>query len=145
MDGKDSGRLMDAKNRELLNLLQESFPIESRPFLMVGEQLGISEDEVICRVSALKEEGYIRRIGGIFDSKTLNYYSILCALSIPDDRIPEVAGAINAYGGVTHNYVRNHRLNMWFTLIAPSRESAEKILKEIEEKMQAGQIFSFPA
>lgn len=119
--------------------------MESAPFRVLGEQLGMSEGEVIQRIGTLKRNGYIRRIGGIFDSGRLGYYSTLCALSIPEERISEVAAIINGYNGVTHNYIRNHSLNMWFTLAAPSKETARKTLKEIEEKAQTGQILSFPS
>ncbi len=136
---------MDEKDGELLNLLQGKFPMESAPFRVLGEQLGMSEGEVIQRIGTLKRNGYIRRIGGIFDSGRLGYYSPLCALSIPEERISEVAAIINGYNGVTHNYIRNHSLNMWFTLAAPSKETARKTLKEIEEKAQTGQILSFPS
>lgn len=136
---------MDLKDRELLNLLQEGLPAEDRPFLTLGNRLDISEDEVILRVEALKENGYIRRIGAVLDSRRLDYYSTLCALSVPEERIDEVAAIVNGYTGVTHNYIRNHALNMWFTLIAHSMEKAGEILGEIEAKAQVGKPQSFPA
>ncbi len=136
---------MDTIDRQLVNLLQEKFPIASRPFLILGQQLGICEDEVIDRIKTLKENGYIRRIGGIFDSGHLGYSSTLCALSVPADRVDEVAAIINGYNCVTHNYLRDDHFNMWFTLIAPSKERLEEILKEIREKTTINQILSLPS
>lgn len=136
---------MDTIHRQLINLLQEKFPIASRPFLILGEQLGICEDEVIARIKALKESGYIRRLGGIFDSGHLGYSSTLCALSVPSTRVDEVAAVINGYDCVTHNYLRDDHFNMWFTLIAPSKEKVEEILNEIREKTAVNQILSLPS
>ncbi|KNY28058.1 AsnC family transcriptional regulator [Pseudobacteroides cellulosolvens] len=136
---------MDNTDRELLNLLQEKFPIHKRPFLVLGEQLGISEDEVINRIKMLKENGYIRRIGGIFDSRSLGYFSTLCAISVPAQRIDEVSDIINGYSCVTHNYIRDGALNMWFTVIASSREKVDEVLEEIREKSQISRILSFPS
>lgn len=136
---------MDMKDRELLNFLQERFPVESRPFLTLGKQLCISEDEVIQRITLLKENGYLRRLGGIFDSRLLEYYSTLCGLSVPEERIDEVAAILNGESGVTHNYLRDHSINMWFTLITCSKEKAEEVLEIIREKAQIHQILSFPS
>lgn len=136
---------MDNTDRELLNLLQEKFPIHKRPFLFFGEQLGISEDEVINRIKMLKENGYIRRIGGIFDSRSLGYFSTLCAISVPAQRIDEISDIINRYSCVTHNYIRSGALNMWFTVIASSREKVDDILEEISKKSQISRVLSFPS
>lgn len=130
---------------KLLNLLQNSLPVESRPFLALGKQLGITEEEVIERIGMLKKNGYIRRIGGIFDSRKLNYFSTLCAIKVPKDRIKEVAEVINNYNGVTHNYIRNHSFNMWFTLIAPSAEKIGEILADIKFKTKINEILNMPA
>ena len=110
---------MDKINKNLLNLIQSNFPIESRPFLKIANELDISENQVIDMIKELENDGYIKRIGGIFDSRKLGYSSTLCAIKVPFDRITEVAEIINSYNGVTHNYIRNHSYNMWFTVIAP--------------------------
>lgn len=136
---------MDNIDRELLNLLQDRIPTVSRPFLVLGEQLGISEDDVLNRIKVLRENGYIRRIGGIFDSRRLEYFSTLCVLSVPTQRIDEVAAIINGYSCVTHNYIRDNSLNMWFTLITTSREKVEEFLEEIREKSQISRILSLPS
>lgn len=136
---------MDRIDMELINLLQNRFTVESRPFLTLGGQLGITEEEVIERIGKLKENGYIRRIGGIFDSRKLGYFSTLCAMEVPENRIEEVAEIINSYSGVTHNYVRNHAFNLWFTLIASSEEKMGEILADIKFKTKIDGILNLPA
>ncbi|AKL96805.1 transcriptional regulator AsnC family [Clostridium aceticum] len=136
---------MDMLDKKLLTLLQSDFPISHRPYADLGEQLGITEEEVIKRISELKEEGIIRRVGGVFDSRKLGYYSTLCALQVPEEQVPQVADVINTFPEVTHNYIRNHDYNMWFTLIGPSKEYVEKRIEEIQQKTRAEEIMNLPA
>lgn len=137
--------MLDQKDKDILNLVQGDFPITSRPFLTVAEKVGLTEDEVIQRLAAMKEKGLIRRIGGIFDSKKLGYHSTLCAIRVPEDRLQEVGDHINSYINVTHNYIREHSYNMWFTLIAPSEEAVEQILTEIRNETGIDDVINLPA
>jgi len=118
---------------KILHILQNEFPLEEQPFLALAEQLGISESDVLERVAEMKASGLIRRIGGIFDSGRMGYYSTLCAVEVPTGRIAEVGQIINLLPGVTHNYLRDHAYNMWFTLTAASPEKAASILTEVEK------------
>jgi DNA-binding Lrp family transcriptional regulator len=115
-------------------MLQEDFPVEPRPFLALANKMNITEGEVIELIKEYKEVGYIRRLGGVFDSKSLGYKSTLCAMEVPECKIEEAANIINSYPGVTHNYLRNHKYNIWFTLTAQSIESIERIIEEIKLK-----------
>ncbi|MPQ30894.1 Lrp/AsnC family transcriptional regulator [Clostridium estertheticum] len=135
---------MDKTNKNLLNLIQSNFPIESRPFLKIANELDISENQVIDMIKELKNDGYIKRIGGIFDSRKLGYSSTLCAIKVPLDRITEVAEIINSYNGVTHNYIRNHSYNMWFTVIAPSIIEVKEFLNDIKVKTDIDEIIELP-
>ena len=135
---------MDKNSKDLLNLIQSNFPLESRPFLKIARQLNISEKQAIDIIKELKSDGYIKRLGGIFDSRKLGYYSTLCAIKVPLQRIPEVAKLINSYNGVTHNYIRNHSYNMWFTVIAPSIEDVKEFLNEVKIKTDIEEIIELP-
>lgn len=123
----------DQIDGKILDILQNEFPLEERPFLAIAGQMGISEADVLERIAAMKASGLIRRIGGIFDSGRMGYYSTLCAIEVPSDRIAEVGQLINRLPGVTHNYLRDHEYNMWFTLTAASPEKAASILAELEK------------
>lgn len=136
---------MDNIDKKLLNLVQNGLPIESRPFLTVGKKLGITEEEVINRLEKLKRETFIRRIGGIFDSKKLGYVSTLCAISVPEERIEDVSKIINEYEEVTHNYIRNHHYNMWFTIIAQSKEKIDEVIRDIKSKAEINRIINLPS
>lgn len=137
--------MKDAVDKRLITLIQANFPVTERPWAAIGGELGISEEEVIARVGAIYESGEIRRVGASFDSRRLGYASTLCAAHVPAVKLENAIETINAYHNVTHNYERNHHYNVWFTLIAPSRERIRAILDEIEKKAGIGPILDLPA
>lgn len=136
---------LDSKDRELLNLIQTAFPISPTPYAELGRALGMSEDEVLARLARLKEGKIIRRLGGIFDSRRLGYKGTLCAMRVPAERVDEVAEVVNSYLEVTHNYLRDHAYNMWFTALALSEERLQEILKEIKTRTGIREIMTLPA
>lgn len=136
---------MDDLDRRILNEIQSYFPIEARPYLVVGRRLGIAEEEVVRRVQRLKEKGIIRRIGANFDSREIGFFSTLCGARVPKERLEGFVAKVNSYPGVTHNYLRLSPFNVWFTLIAPSEARIEECLMEIEEATGVSGIMSLPA
>lgn len=125
---------LDDKDREILNATQKGLPLVSQPFAWLAERVELSEEEVISRLKFMKEAGYIRRLGGIFSSQKLGWNSILLAARVPDDRLPDVKKIVNAHQGVTHNYLRNHDYNMWFTLSVPPEKELEEEIKMLEQQ-----------
>ena len=119
-------------DKSLLNLLQGNLPVCSHPFAALADELGTDEQTVLTRVQMLKQEGYLRRIGTFFNSNKLGYKGTLVALRVEPDKIETVAEAINRYPGATHNYEREGRYNLWFTLLTPCLETEKKILDEVE-------------
>ena len=122
---------LTAFDKSLLNLLQCNLPVCSHPFAKMAEQLETDEATVITRLRELKAAGYLRRIGTFFDSNGLGYQGTLVALSVEPSEIGAVAAAINRYPGATHNYEREGKYNLWFTLLTPSVEKEKNILAEV--------------
>ncbi len=135
---------LDDLDRAILNEIQSHFPIVSRPYAEVGRRLGAPEEEVIRRVQAMQEAGVIRRLGANFTSRKLGYTSTLCAARVPPEALDRFVAEVNRHPGVTHNYLRRHRFNVWFTLIAPSEDRLNEILSEIT-RATGIQILSLPA
>ena len=125
---------MDAVDRKILNILQRNFPLVAEPFKAVAEKVGISEDDVLLRIKRMKQDGIIRRIGAVFDSRKLGFVSTLCAATVPDDQLKAFVEVVSACPGVTHNYRRHHEYNVWFTFIAPSEDDLKKNLAEIRNR-----------
>jgi siroheme decarboxylase len=136
---------MDAIDQKILNRIQHDFPITSRPYHQLAEELELNEDEVRKRIINLKKQGIIRRIGAIFDSKNLGFKSTLIAMKVPLEKLEEVVKVINNYSGVTHNYQREHDYNIWFTLIAESEGKIKEIIAEISSRTGIKDILDLPA
>ena len=136
---------MDDTDREIINAIQSDYPISPRPYLELGKRFGVSESEVLERVKRLKESGIIRRIGANFNSRKLNFTSTLCAARVPKEKLTGFVEKVNSYSGVTHNYLRDHEYNVWFTFIAPSMEKVEEALKEISETTGVPEVRNLPA
>ncbi|MGD9245335.1 MAG: AsnC family transcriptional regulator [Desulfobacterales bacterium] len=136
---------IDDMDRAILNLIQSDFPITPRPYLAIAQRLGFSENDVIKRLNRLKKKGIIRRIGGNFVPEKLGFVSTLCAARVPEDKIQSFAKAVNRYPGVTHNYQRDNKYNVWFTFIAPSMKEIEKNLENISRQTGIKKIINLPA
>ncbi len=122
LDASPEG-MLDSVDRRILGVIQSRFPLESRPYAVIGEELGLAEEEVLERVRALKKRKIIRRLGANFQSAKLGFRSSLCAAKVPDAALEAFIAEVNRHPGVTHNYLRDHAYNVWFTLIAPSWEA----------------------
>jgi siroheme decarboxylase len=110
---------LDDHDRRLMNLLQSSFGIEPNPFETIAGQAELSADEVMARARRLLDERIIREITPIFDTRALGYESMLVAARVDSDNPHRAAAVINAHPGVSHNYLRTHRFNLWFTIATP--------------------------
>jgi DNA-binding Lrp family transcriptional regulator len=122
---------LDETDKKLLNLMQGRFPIEPRPYLRVAELAEVSEDEVMRRVQHLLDERIIRQVTPIFDTRALGYASMLVAAKVDPENPHRAAKVINQHPGVSHNYLRNHDFNLWFT-IATEPDSALGLERTLE-------------
>ncbi len=107
---------LDDLDKRLLNLMQGHFPIAPRPYQHVAAEAGIDEQDVIARVQRLLDERIIRQVTPIFDTRALGYSSMLVAAKVDPENPWRAATVINAHPGVSHNYLRNHEFNIWFTI-----------------------------
>lgn len=122
---------LDDLDKRLLSIIQSGFPLEPRPYAVLGKELGIDEEETLKRVRALREKKIIRRMGANFQSAKLGFRSTLCAAKVPEEKLELFIAEVNKCPGVTHNYLRNHLYNVWFTVIAPSWDATLEELKSI--------------
>jgi siroheme decarboxylase len=136
---------MDELDKTILNRIQTRFPLTPRPFAAIADELGATENEILERVSRLKDNGIIRRIGGNFVPGKVGFVSTLCAAQVPREKLDLFARTVNTFSGVTHNYLREDTFNVWFTFIAPSMDIIHDHLATIAEKTGVDRILNLPA
>jgi siroheme decarboxylase len=136
--------LLDITDRKLLNQVQMEFPLCREPFAELGSILDIREDEVLKRLQDLKKEKIIRTINAVFESARLGYHSTLVAMHIDEQRVEQAAIRINHQAGVSHNYLRNHYFNLWFTLSAPRDTNLDSVAAQLGEAVAAERTLSLP-
>ena len=110
---------LDDDDKRLMNLLQSRFPLDPEPFAAVAELAGLPLDDVLERTQRLLDARIIREITPIFDTRALGYSSMLVAAKVDSDNPHRAAKIINSHPGVSHNYLRTHEFNLWFTIATP--------------------------
>ena len=130
---------MDEFDKELLNEIQWTFPLVTRPFDAIAKKFETTPENIKKHLNELKEIGVLRQLIAIFDTRKLGYTSSLVAMEIESEQLDFVASQINRHPGVSHNYEREHQFNLWFTLAVPPgadlQEEVEKfnVLKGIKK------------
>jgi heme b synthase len=136
---------LDEVDGKLISVIQTEFPVVRRPFDELSAKLAVPAAELIRRVERLKKRGVIRRLGAIFDSGRLGYVSTLVAAEVPAGQLDESARVVSALPGVTHNYRRDHRYDLWFTLSAPSQGEIDETLARLRQRAPWATFHSLPA
>jgi siroheme decarboxylase len=110
---------LDETDKRLMNLLQSSYPLEPEPFELIASEAELEREEVKARTRRLLDERIIREITPIFDTRALGYSSMLVAAKVDSENPHRAARIINSHPGVSHNYLRTHEFNLWFTIATP--------------------------
>ncbi len=136
MDAKEHCKL-DSQDKELLQYLQDAFPVAKNPWAEIGEKLGITAEEVLSRSQRLFSGGVIRKLRTILNGQKIQACSsTLMAMRVPAERMEEVVSVVNEYMSVTHNYQREHDYNLWFTVTTcgSSGKDLRSTVEEIKER-----------
>ena len=123
---------MDSTDRSIVNALQQGFPVSERPYRDAAALLGVSEDELIVRISRLLEDGVLTRFGPLYQAERLGGAYALAAMRVPQADFEHVAAAVNALPEVAHNYARDHEFNLWFVLATENRDGIARAAGRIE-------------
>jgi DNA-binding Lrp family transcriptional regulator len=137
---------LDEVDKRLMNLLQSSFPLAPEPYELVASEAGLDSAEVKARTQRLLDERIIREITPIFDTRALGYSSMLVAAKVDGDNPHRAAAIINSHPGVSHNYLRTHEFNLWFTIATPpdSRLGLDGTLEVLRRLTGAESIRQLP-
>lgn len=128
---------LDIHDRQILNILQSSFPLVPTPYAAIAQQVGLPEEEALSRIAELRRQRILRQVSAIFDTRRLGYRSSLVAMRFSPDRLPEGARIINEHPGVSHNYERTHAYNLWFTIAVPPSQTIEQAVEDLARKSGA--------
>lgn len=134
---------MSTLDKELINLLQDGFPLTPRPFLKVAEQLNSSEAEIMQRIQVLLDDGILSRFGPMYQAERMGGGLTLAAIKVTEEDYDRVTEQVNAFPQVAHNYRREHELNMWFVLATESPEEIEDCIEEMEA-VTGYHVFNMP-
>jgi DNA-binding Lrp family transcriptional regulator len=137
---------LDDADKRLMNALQSSFPLDPEPFAAVAAEVELELDEALARTQRLLDERIIREITPIFDTRALGYESMLVAAKVDPEHPQRAAAAVNAHPGVSHNYLRTHDFNLWFTIAVPpdSELGMEGTLAALGEEAGAESVRQLP-
>lgn len=135
---------LNVNDKKLIDRLQQGLPLEPDPYGIIAKELAIPRSEIPARIKELQKAGYLRRLGGVFDASQMGFRSLLVGASIPDIDLPEFIDIVNRHPGVTHNYLRQGRLNLWFTLATASPEKTETFLEGLAQRFPNIVLHQFP-
>lgn len=121
--------------KQLLKIIQEPLPVCREPFISIAQNLNSDRDTVLDSIKVLTDSGLIRRFGPHISYRALGKTACLVAAHIPDEDISITAAVVNAVPGVSHNYLRHHHYNMWFTLQAPSQQQIDTLLQNLSRRL----------
>jgi DNA-binding Lrp family transcriptional regulator len=132
-ENKLSKQQLSNLEKHLLNDFQHGFPLVSRPYKKIADELGTTEETVIETLNTLQQTGYVSRVGAVFRANSIGA-STLAAMAIPENELEQVAALVNEYSEVNHNYQREHDYNLWFVLTASDEYTLNAILDDIEQR-----------
>jgi siroheme decarboxylase len=124
---------LDALDRRIINTLQDGFPVCERPYAQVAAQLGTDEQTLIGRLGRLLDERFLTRFGPMYQAERLGGAFSLVAMRVPAGDLERVAGIVNGFTEVAHNYEREHEFNMWFVLATETPQAIAEVLGRIEQ------------
>ena len=125
---------MDQLDRNIINRLQEGFPVCDQPYAGIARELAIEEDMLIERLSKLLACGQLSRFGPMFNVEKMGGAYSLVAMKVPDSRFDEITAIVNRFPEVAHNYKRNHVFNLWFVLATDSPGQLDSVLEKIRNE-----------
>lgn len=134
---------MDKIDRNIINILQAGFPLSEEPYAEVAAQLGITETELLNRLSRLLNEKTLTRFGPMYDAQKLGGAFSLVAIQVPEDDFDNVTEVVNSYPEVAHNYQRDHDFNMWYVLATETSEQIDEVNRDIEQRTGL-KVFNMP-
>ena len=130
--------MIDEQDKRIIRLIQGDLPLAARPFAVLAEKIGITEDEFIARVLALKERGVIRRFGAtLFHQEACFGANAMVAWLVPEGRIKEIGKMLSGFQEVTHCYhrrpMKDWKYNLYTMIHGNTKEACEGIARRMSQ------------
>lgn len=135
--------MYDDVDRQIINTLQGNFPLSSRPYAEAAAAIGITEEVLLQRLQNMLDKRVLTRFGPMFQIERMGGAFVLAAMQVPEEAYQKIAGIVNSFTEVAHNYRREHTLNMWFVLATGSPQAINTTIARIEKATELP-VFSFP-
>ncbi len=134
---------MNATDEAIVRATQAGLPLVPEPWRAVARAAGVSEDELLARVSAMLADGRMRRIGAVPNHYALGYTAnAMTVWDVDDEAVDALGEQVGALAFVSHCYRRPRRLPAWpYNLFAMvhgrSRAETEVRMAEIRAVLGA--------
>lgn len=136
---------MDEVDRAILDVLQSGIPVTPEPYADMAKLCETTAEDVHSRVQRMRSEGVIRRFGAILDSRSLGMSTTLAAVDVVEESVEAVAAHLDSIPEVTHSYLREGHPNIWFTLVAASRDDIDRRMDEVATLPETSSAMELPA
>ncbi|MBI3323766.1 MAG: AsnC family transcriptional regulator [Candidatus Omnitrophica bacterium] len=134
---------LDSLDRALLVELQAHFPVEHRPFAVLGQKLGLTEEQCLERVAGLRQRGILRQLSAVFHPGSLGYRLVSVAIQTDLDRVDALGTLLGRYPGVSYAERKRDPLALWLTLAVPT-DAIDWIAGLIQRLTQSHQVLILP-
>ena len=135
---------LDGIDQKLLGLLQTRFPLTSKPYADLGQNMSIPEDAVIRRIEQMKQKGLVRQISPVLDARRLGYKTTLVAMRVREAQMDRAAMFLTEHPRISHAYEREHQFNLWFTLAVSDTADIDSELLRLADMIEAEAAFGLP-
>lgn len=120
--------MLDALDREIIQLTQSGLPLVAEPYSYLAGQLGCSDEEVMQRLQEMQACGIIRRIGAVPNHYKLGYrFNGMTVWDVVDEQIDVLGEQVGQLPFVSHCYHRPRHLPEWrynlFAMVHSKTES----------------------
>ncbi|MGZ5076324.1 MAG: siroheme decarboxylase subunit beta, partial [Methylobacter sp.] len=129
--------MLDETDHKIIQATQAGLPLTPQPYQAIAEQLGLTADDVMMRLSAMQNSGIIRRIGAVPNHYKLGYrFNGMTVWNVPDEVIDELGQQVGQLEFVSHCYHRPRHLPEWpYNLFAmvhgKSQDAVDQQIRQI--------------
>jgi DNA-binding Lrp family transcriptional regulator len=130
--------MIDDTDKKIISQIQKDLPVHPRPFALMAEKIGISEEAFIERVRRLKDTGIIRRFGATLRHQEAGFKAnAMIAWNAPEGTVSELGKTLARFKEVSHCYHRASKGDWPYNLYTMVHGGSRQECREIAERMSA--------